>query len=289
MKASVCLVTYNRSQTIMRCLDSIEKQTVEPYEIIVLDSSVDHLTKKALRRKDVFYKHVKKRTYQPQARNIALKMARGDIVAFIDDDVICSGEWLENIIAAYSFNNVVGVGGPVIRCNESLRPLDEIKRSDKNQNFFTRYGDIHLTASWVPSKPVRAKLMMGGNMSFLKEKLEEIGGFDEFYSRDAACREETDPQIALIKKGYEFMYMPKAIVYHLQYKSGGIRSNRPEDYYYWYAKHHKYLADKYFSKWLSRLSWIFWSFDPPCLWICLLSTLIRKDPNKLKWIKGLWL
>jgi len=289
MKVSVAIVTYNRGQIINHCLCSLERQTIKPDEIIVIDSSDNDETEKTLQGRRIIYKHTIERLYQPQARNIALKMAKGDIIAFVDDDVVCTPEWLENIVQGYSFDNVVGVGGPVVRCDENLHLLDKVKRSDKNQNLFTRYGNIRVTGAWMPSKPVRTKLMMGANMSLLKEKLKEVGGFDEFYSRDAACREETDPQIALIKRGYDFMYMPKAIVYHLQYRTGGIRSNNPADYYYWYAKHHKYLTDKYFPKWLSRLSWILWSSDPPCLWICVLSTLIHRDPNILKWIKGLWL
>jgi len=289
MKVSVAIVTYNRAQIINRCLGSLERQTTKPDEIIVIDSSDNNETKRIMQGKRIIYKHTIRRLYQPQARNIALEMAKGDIIAFLDDDVVCAPKWLENIIQGYSFDNVAGVGGPTIRSNENLRPLDRVKRSNKNQNFFTCYGSIHVTSAWIPSEPVRTKLMMGCNMSFLKEKLKEVGGFDEFYGRDAAYREETDPQIALIKKGYDFIHMPKAIVYHLQYRTGGIRSNNPADYQYWCAKNHKYLADKYFPKLLSRLSWIFWSSDPPCLWICVLSALIHRDPNILKWIKGLWL
>jgi len=289
MKVSIVIVTYNRGQIINRCLSSLERQTTKPDEIIVIDSSDNNETKRIVQGKRIIYKHTIRRLHQPQARNIALEMAKGDIIAFLDDDVICATKWLENIIQGYSLDDVAGVGGPVIRSDENLRPLERVKRSDKNQNFFTRYGGIHVIGAWVPSEPVRTKLMMGCNMSFLKEKLKEVGGFDEFYGRDAAYREETDPQIALIKRGYDFMYMPQAIVYHLKCRTGGIRSNNPADYRYWCAKNHKYLADKYFPKLLSRLSWIFWSFDPPCLWICVLSTLIHRDLNILQWIKGLWL
>ena len=288
MKVSVAVVTYNRGQIISRCLDSLEDQIIKPYEVIVVDSSEDDDTEKIVRRKGFVYQHSEKRIYQPQARNIVLEKAKGDIVAFVDDDVICTPQWLENVIYGFSFENVVGVGGPVIRCDESLRVLEKAKMSDKNQNFFTCYGDFHFVPAWISPKPVKTKLMMGCNMSFLKEKLREVKGFDEFYGRDASYREETDPQIALIKKGYDFMYMPKAIVYHLQHRTGGIRSNNRKNYYYWCAKNHKYLVDKYFPKWLSRLSWIFWSYDPPCLWVCILSALIHRNVNILKWVEGLW-
>jgi len=289
VKVSVVVVTFNRAHCIDICISSLERQTTEPDQVIVIDSSDNYETEELLREKRIIYKHAGHRLYQPQARKIALEMADGDIIIFVDDDVVCTPKWLESVIQGYSFDNVVGVGGPVIVCDEKLRPLEKVRLSDRNQNFFSRGGDIHVTRAWIPSKPIRTMLMMGGNMSFLKDKLKEVGGFDEFYGRGGAYREETDPQIALIKKGYDFMYMPGAIVYHLQSEKGGIRLDNPKDYYYWCGKYHKYLVDKYFPKWLSRLSWIFWSFDPPCLWICVLSALIHRNLSILKWIKGLWL
>ena len=291
MRVSIAVVTYNRPSYINICLNSLERQTIKPEEIIVVDSSDNDKTERILRGKKIVYKRVgthAHRLYQPQARNIALKMAEGDIIVFVDDDVVCVPKWLASIIQGFSFENVVGVGGPVIVCDENLRPLEKIKLSDKNQNFFNQGGDIRVTRAWIPSKPVRTKLMMGCNMSFLKEKLKEVGGFDEFYGRGGAYREETDPQIALIKKGYDFLYMPGTVVYHFQSREGGIKSDNLADYYWWCGKYHKHLADKYFPRWLSRPSWIFWSFDPPCLWICVLSTLIHRDSNILKWISGLW-
>jgi GT2 family glycosyltransferase len=269
-------------------LDSLERQVDPPDEIIVVDSSDNDEIDKAVRHRNVVYEHANTRLYQPQARNLSLKIAKGDIVAFVDDDIVCTPEWLANVIQGYSYNNIAGVGGPVIRCDETFHPLERIIISDENRNFFKSYGDIRVTRAWIPSRPIRTELMMGGNMSFMKAKLKEVGGFDEQYGKGGAYREETDPQIAMVKRGNDFMYMPKAIVYHLQYSIGGIRSDDRTNYYYWCGKYHKYLADKYFPKWSSRLSWIIWSFDPPCLWICLVLAVLRRNRNFLKWIRGLW-
>lgn len=220
LKTSVCIVTYNRAATIDLCLRSIENQVTPLDEIIVVDSSDNDDTRRILQQRKIIYKHIEKRLYQPQARNLSLSIAKGNVIAFVDDDVICSSAWLKNIIKGYSYDNVVGVGGPVIRCDETLRPMQEMKISNKNHNFFTFYGDVRVTPTWMPLKPVRTKLMMGGNMSFLKVELKEVGGFDEFYGEGGAYREETDPQIALIRKRYDFMYMPGAIAYHLVHSRG---------------------------------------------------------------------
>lgn len=288
LKTSVCIVTYNRAATIDLCLRSIENQVTPLDEIIVVDSSDNDDTRRILQQRKIIYKHIEKRLYQPQARNLSLSIAKGDVIAFVDDDVICSPAWLKNIIKGYSYDNVVGVSGPVIRCDETLRPMQEMKISNKNHNFFTFYGDVRVTPTWMPLKPVRTKLMMGGNMSFLKVELKEVGGFDEFYGEGGAYREETDPQIALIRKRYDFMYMPGAIAYHLVHSRGGIRSDNFSDSYYWCGRYHKYFADKYFPKLSTRASWIFWSFDPPCLWLCVCLAVFRRNRHLLGWAKGLW-
>lgn len=289
IKTSVVIVTHNRAGIINLCLGSIERQTIPPHETIVIDSSDDDETERILKNRTITYLHTERRVYQPQARNLSLRIANGDVIAFVDDDVFCTPEWLKNIVKGYSGTNVAGVAGPVIRCNERLEPLEKVNVSEKNQNFFTSWGDIHAAGAWMPERPTRTKLMFGCNMSFLKSKLKEVGGFDEYYGKGGAYREETDPQIALIKRGYEFNYMPKAVVYHIQYSSGGIRSDGQSDYYYWCGKYHKYLADKYFPKWSSRLSWVFWSFDPPCLWLCVATAMLRRNRAITKWAKGLWL
>ncbi|MFC1925716.1 glycosyltransferase family 2 protein [Chloroflexota bacterium] len=289
LEASLVIITFNRSYSIRACLDSLEKQTVRPLEVIVIDSSTNKDTEEVVADRDVVYRHLAQRTYQPRARNMALEICHGDVVAFIDDDTVCSPTWLENILEGYSFENIVGTGGPVINCDNELRPLVKEKRTDKNQNYFKRSGESRIVTEWVPSRPVRTQHFIGANMSFRKEALLQVGGFDEFYSSGAAYKEETDPQVALLRKGYGFMYMPGAMVFHLHHKSGGIRSGDQSNDIYWRARNHRYLVDKYFSKWFSRPAWIFWSIEPPCLWLCLMAAVYRRSKSPLQWIKGLWL
>jgi GT2 family glycosyltransferase len=288
MKISVGIVTYNRPETLKLVLDSLRNQTKRPHEVIIVDSSNNKETEKLAKKYRTKYMHTKKRLYQPQARNIILKKCKGDVIAFLDDDSVPEKKWLENIEKGYSFENVVGVAGPALNSDNRMRVLENIVRTEKNRNYFTSSGDLLMdTRRWVPQKPVFCSLMLGANMSFLIRPLREIG-FDEFYSRDAAVREETDPQIALVKKGYRFVYMPGALTFHIKAKVGGIRSNPEKDYYYWAGVHHRHMADKYFPRWKTRLSWIFFSRNPPCLWLCIVLAIFRRDMNILKWHKGLW-
>jgi len=290
---TVGIVTYERSELISRCLNSLLNQSRIPDEIIVIDSSKSNKTEKIINDNfsDIIYLRTEKRVPQPNARNIILKKASGEIIAFLDDDTICTENWCLNILNGYKQGeDIVGTTGPSILCDENLNVLVKITRTAKNQNFFVKTGDIRCGSfRWIPPRPVKCQIMLGANMSFKKEKLVEVGGFDEFYGKyPGAYREETDPQIALVKKGFNFMYMPGALVYHIQTRKGGISEfeSGPE-YFYYCGKAHRYLSDKYFSKKWSRIGWIFWSVSPPCLWLSVLLSIVRRK-NYLKWHKGLW-
>jgi GT2 family glycosyltransferase len=123
-------------------------------------------------------------------------------------------------------------------------------------------------------------------MSFRTKLLKDAGGFVAFYEEGYGFREENFPQAALLKKGYKFMYMPDAFVWHIKVRSGG--AEKFKDHYFLCGKYHRVFADRFFPKWKTRLSWIFWSVSPPCLWLCVLLALSRRDLSIMKWHKGLW-
>ncbi len=295
---SVGIITFNRPETLKLVLKALEAQTKQPYEILVVDNSTNFATKnlmkkflakRRLRRQHTLkYHYVKERIFQPHARNMILKKCNGNVIAFLDDDAVPEPQWLAAIEECFSDKTVVGATGPALNCIEPGNPTEKIITSGKNRNYFTSCGDVRSDSRrWIPPASVGCTIMLGANMSFRTELLKRIG-FDEFYGKDAAFREETDPQVALIKQGFRFVYNPSAVVWHMKFSKGGIRSNPPENYYYYCGVNHRHFADKYFPKWKSRLSWIFFSLNPPCLWIALGLSVMRRDKSLLKWHKGLW-
>lgn len=268
MKATVGIITYKRPAILRKCLNALNHQTVKPDEVIIVGG----------------------RMPQPAARNKILRKCKTEIVAFLDDDAIPTRDWLKNIIKGYSSPKIAGVTGPAISVDENFAILEKINRNRKNRNYFKSTGDVRCDSrKWIPPEPVETQIMIGANMSFRADKLREVGGFDEHYKHPVAYREETDPQIALIRKGYKFLYEPKALVWHIRVSKGGISKDmRSSDYFYWCGKNHKYFCDKYFSKLKSRLSWIFWSVSPPCLMLSVALTIARRDRRYLGWIRGLW-
>src|SRR5207244_12875525 len=107
-----------------------------------------------------------------QARNEGLRLATGDIVAYIDSDANADPDWLSYLATTYLKFDVDGVGGP------NLVPLKDewlakcVYRSPGGPTQ-VMVNDVH--AEHIP----------GCNMSFRKSALEKIGGFDPIF-RNAA-------------------------------------------------------------------------------------------------------
>ncbi len=288
MNVTVGIITHNRSDIISKCLDAVEKQTVRPQKIVIVDTSDNDLTENTVKacRLPIEYIHIGERVRQPAARNIVLEKTDTEIIAFLDDDAVPEEKWLENIVKGYSEHDAAGVAGPAVNCDLDLKPLTKITRTSRIQNTVNSCGDVRFNGAWIPPGPAVCTVMIGANMSFRTKLLREAGGFRDFYKEGYGFREENFPQMTLIKKGYKFIYMPGAFVWHIKIRTGG--AEKYKDHFYLCGKNHRFFADSFFPKWKTRLSWIFWSVSPPCLWLCPLLALARRDISIMKWHKGLW-
>src|SRR5262249_39237624 len=93
---SVAVCTRERPADLARCLSSLEGSTERPLEILVIDNAPDSSTTRLVVEQFPAVEYY----CEPQrglsaARNAALEHARGDIVAFIDDDAIAHPSWIE--------------------------------------------------------------------------------------------------------------------------------------------------------------------------------------------------
>jgi len=120
MKVSVVIPVYNAQATIQRALQSLALQKVDfDYEIIVVDSSSDE-TPQIIGAEFPQAKliHLEKKTPVGAARNVGIKAARGEVIAFIDSDCVAQDGWLSALIKAHDeVPAAAGVGGSVTNAN----------------------------------------------------------------------------------------------------------------------------------------------------------------------------
>lgn len=114
---SVVIASYRAHRTIEACLHSLEKQSSPPLEVIVVDSGRDgtaDLIVSKFPRVRIFVPA--ERTYPGDARNLGVRQAVGEIIAFLDADCIADEHWAREIRLAHHARDPV-IGGAIDNAN----------------------------------------------------------------------------------------------------------------------------------------------------------------------------
>ena len=127
-----------------------------------------------------------------------MRAAKGEIVAYIDDDAIPDPHWLTYLAASYLRTNHMGIGGP------NLPPRDDGAIADCVAN--SPGGPIHVLLT-----DEEAEHIPGCNMSFRKAALEAIGGFDEKFR---IAGDDVDLCWRIQQQGWTLGFNPAAMVWH---------------------------------------------------------------------------
>jgi glycosyltransferase involved in cell wall biosynthesis len=112
-KASVIVVTYNRKNLLKYCLQYLLNQSISDYEIIVVDDGSDDGTEKLEELKKVKYIQLKQRKGQPYVRNVGIKEAKGEIIIFVDSDVMVDYNFVKDHIEVHKKEEKIIVQGVV--------------------------------------------------------------------------------------------------------------------------------------------------------------------------------
>ncbi|WP_406684228.1 glycosyltransferase family 2 protein [Seonamhaeicola sp. MEBiC1930] len=112
-KVSIIMATYNRAQFIMESIKSIQNQTFENWECLIIDDGGTDNTKDILEpllKEDERFKYLKRTSkYQkglPGSRNYGLDEAKGDYIIFFDDDDIAHPQNLEICVHELTTKNI---------------------------------------------------------------------------------------------------------------------------------------------------------------------------------------
>jgi GT2 family glycosyltransferase len=241
ISTTIGVVTYDRPGRVDRLLGHLLSQQSTPDEVIVVNNGANEETKTVVKshvkrfdRNSITLRHLARSddTCLQRGRNAAVAVSNGDVICFVDDDVVPQKTWLEGIERGYEWDDsAVAVGGPAPITDEELSLQYDIDNSSTNQNYINQFGEHkQITYKWIPPTPVRTDMLVGANMSFKIDVLEELGGFDPSYEGHPQF-EETDVMAKLWKRGETIVYHPRALVYHIN-----DSRKQSERVSYWYGR-----------------------------------------------------
>lgn len=221
-RLSIAICTKDRAERLSRLLAALSvarpASMFSDLEILVVDNaSVDASTRKAVEAfPDVRYVF-EARAGLDFARNNAVHSATGDLLAFLDDDVVIDRHWLDGLAAAWRSNPAAGgFTGLVLpyKLDTEARLLFE-QRGGFGRGFSRR--EFHGSSFALPLHPVGAGVLGAGcNMAFERSLLIKLGGFDEALDTGAPLPGGGDLDIfyRVLRAGRAMVYEPRYAVYH---------------------------------------------------------------------------
>jgi glycosyltransferase involved in cell wall biosynthesis len=215
---SVLVCTRNRAHKAQRAVASVLANSFADFELIVVDQSTDNATRDAVTAiADERVRYIHTDTVGVAiSRNIAIREAAADIVAFTDDDCVCDRGWLKAILAEFAADpQALGVYGRVIPYGRTGSAAWDCVAED---------GDmicpalIQSTTRAVVDRPAIPHLVLGGgnNMSFRKKAFERVGLFNEMLGPGSriGTGEDTEFSYRLLFNRCRLIYSPQPLVEH---------------------------------------------------------------------------
>jgi glucosyl-dolichyl phosphate glucuronosyltransferase len=213
---SAIIPTLNRSDGLRRALESLRDQTLPPdkYEIIVVDNgSTDDTQKLVAEFMNAESPGAAARFIREErlghhfARHAGIRVARGAILAFIDDDAIADPRWLEALIDAFKDRKAGCVGG-------KIKPVWEVEPPEWVRSYgASSFGGLNLGDELVELKTPN---IYGSNFSIRKSLFFTVHGFNpdsigDFWFGDG----ETGLLLKVLQAGWKIIYTPEAVVWHV--------------------------------------------------------------------------
>lgn len=201
---SVVIPSYNSEATLKILLPSLIRQSCynRISEIIVVDSSDDHHTKKYLKdlsEKKLVIIHSGEQKVMPAIqRNAGAKYATGDLLLFLDSDVFLSPHYLLKVIHAYNKGNVIG-GGSI-----NIPDFQADKKIVCAQYYL--YCNEFMESGKIRMK----KLLPAANLFCDREFFYKTGGFPEI-----RASEDSLFAMKVNSMPMRFIFLPGAKVFHI--------------------------------------------------------------------------
>lgn len=220
MEISVVLCTYNRSRSLARALESLSAlvcPATTQWEVLVVDNNSRDDTRQVVERFCAAHPGRFRYLFEPKqgksnALNAGIGHARGEILAFTDDDVKVEPNWLEDLVSALGNREYAGAAGRILPLRNIETPSWLAIDGPYNiigslAAYFDQGDNPHDLA--IPA--------FGANMAFRRDMFDKYGTFRVDLGPSSKARvssEDTEFCRRLLAGGERLRYVPTALVYH---------------------------------------------------------------------------
>jgi glycosyltransferase involved in cell wall biosynthesis len=218
-KITVILCTYNRSQSLAKALESVAASEVPAsieWEVQVVDNNSKDQTRSVVesfcdKYPNRFRYIFEEKQGKSNALNTGITQARGDVLAFMDDDVLVAPTWLQNLTAPLLQGGWSGAGGRILSQELLMPPRWLALEGPYSVAGMLALFDLGDKGRMLDCPP------FGTNMAFLKSVFERHGDFriDMGPCPGSEIRnEDTEFGRRVMAAGERIWYEPSAVVYH---------------------------------------------------------------------------
>jgi glycosyltransferase involved in cell wall biosynthesis len=213
---TVIICTHNRYEVLNDAIASIEMQDCPEglFELLIVDNSTD------LKAQDIFLSEadiscghriiVERMPGLSRARNIGVRAASGNVVAFMDDDAVATPQWVSSIVETMRESEGAGIaGGPVRPIWPSSRPAWLHEWLEGYLTIVERGSEVRALA--------HDEWLAGTNIAFRRDPLLEAGLFNENLGRVGKLllsNEELAVTEKIRRLGYSVIYNPAIEMHH---------------------------------------------------------------------------
>jgi GT2 family glycosyltransferase len=267
-KTDIIIPTYNNPDCLKQCLESIRACTASLYNIVVVDNGSNNEVKLYLESQaDIVYVRKDRMTFA-QAINTGIRASNSKYVCFLNDDVIVSNGWLENMLEVFKDSSIGGVG-PLSNCNKgwthdldiSIGGICLCPGIHRPHEIGSIINDIYTYRS--PYSDVLERPWLAFFCTLIpRQVINKVGLLDEQSFSNSG--EDVDFSYRIIKQGYKLVETYKSFVFH--YGAVGrhiVEKENPKEYHEKDAKNRVVLNEKWNKKSIciySGPSWERWDY-----------------------------
>lgn len=216
LEATVVVCTYNRRDLVVRALESIRSQVLRngtTWEVLVVDNACSDGTWDVLQRMAAGWELLRPirepRPGKSFALNTAIRRARGEVLAFTDDDVVADPNWLSAMLEGMRRYGAAMVGGRVLPLWTAGKPRWYRETEYRGVIAHWDHGDKPFLLAETSSVP------SGNNLAARAEVLRRLGGFHTGLGAGRVHRgADSELGVRMFRAGERIAYIPDAVVYH---------------------------------------------------------------------------